>query len=237
MLLKSQISNIEINTEQWHQERLFRFTSSENYNLMGEKPFTQGAMTYIYRKVGEENSGVAEKDNIETEATSHGNVYEPECLRKYKAQEGIEFMVTQKMIIGTNPRFSSTPDAIHVLSATGDGLGFNVEPIEIKCPLTYAAYIELFLCDTAMDVRKVDKVGKKYFYQVLDQIDNCGALSGKLIVYHPSFRTGQMKIIPFRIMEKVGNDYPLKNELNMLRNRKLMAIEKFDEIKAKLTSI
>jgi len=230
MLLKSKISQITINTEEWLQERLSRFTSSENHFLMGEKPFTQGALSYIYRKVGESLSGVAERNSIENEATTHGNVFEPEALRKYQQKFGVQFLVTQKMIIGANEQFSSTPDAIQILSETSDGLGYRVKPIEVKCPLTYAAYVELFLCDTPLDVWRVEK---KYYVQVLDQIDNCGALEGELVVYHPSFRTGQMKVIPFRIMEKVGNEYPLKNDLDLLRKRKLMAIEKFNQIKDK----
>jgi hypothetical protein len=234
MLLKSRISPVEMHSEQWHSERCSRFTSSDNYNLMGEKPFTQGAISYIYRKVGEALTGVPARDTIETSATVHGNVYEPEALRKYKAKMGIEFLVTQKLIYGESERFSSTPDAIEILSERSDCEGYNVKPIEVKCPPTYDAYIGLCMCNTPFDLKREER---RYYWQLIDQVDTCGALTGTFLVYHPDFSQGSMKIIEFRIMEKVGNEYPLKKDLDLLRERKQMAVEKFNEIKGKMLAL
>lgn len=234
MLLKSRISPVEMHSEQWHSERSSRFTSSENYNLMGEKPFTQGAISYIYRKVGEELTGVPARDSVDTPATIHGNVFEPEALRKYKAKMGIEFLVTQKLIYGESERFSSTPDAIEILSERSDCEGYNVKPIEVKCPPTYDAYIGLCMCNTPADLKKHEK---SYYWQLIDQVDTCGALGGTFICYHPDFQIGQMKIIEFRIMEQIGNVFPLKNDLDFLRERKKLAVIKYNEIKDKMMNL
>ena len=234
MLLKSRISPVEMHSEQWHSERSSRFTSSENHNLMGEKFLTQGCISYIYRKVGEELTGVPARDSVETAATVHGNVYEPEALRKYKAKMGIEFLVTQKLIYGESERFSSTPDAIEILSERTDCEGYNVRPIEVKCPPTYDAYIGLCMCNTPFDLKKEEK---KYFYQMLDQIDTCGALAGTFVVYHPDFTVGNMKIIEFRIMDNINGFYPLKKELDFLRERKQMAVQKYNEVKLRMQNL
>lgn len=223
-----------MHTEEWFQARLSRFTSSDNHYLMGEKPFTQGAMSYIYRKVGEELTGVPARDSIESAATAHGNIYEPAAIRRYAEKRGIKFLVTQKLIYGENDKCSSTPDAIEILSERTDCDGYNVKPVEVKCPMTYDAYIGLCMCNTPFDLKREER---KYFYQLLDQIDNCGALAGAFVAYHPDFSVGEMKIIEFRIMEKVGTDFPLKRELDLLRERKRMAVEKYIEVKAKMSTL
>lgn len=238
MLLISQISNIELHSPEWLQYRLGRFTSSEIYNLMGDDELTKGAISYIYRKVGEELSGVAASESFETTAMAHGNVYEVDAIRRYAEREGIKFLITQKMIKGLEDRYSSTPDAIKIISNVPNEEAYNVNPIEVKCPMTYEAYIALALCETAQDVKKVEK---KYYWQLLDQMYNCGALTGTLVIYHPNFKVGQLKVIDFRVMECVpsfgATKYPMKSDLDMLKKRKLAAISKFNEIKDKISCL
>src|SRR5882762_11739719 len=131
MLLKSQISNIAIGSEEWHKARRARLTSSEIHCLMGEKPFTQGAMSYLYTKVGEEISGVSDRSEIETEGTAHGLVYEPEAVRKYGERKGYKFLVTQKLIIDPLQPYSCTPDFLIVTSESTDNTAYNVIPGEV----------------------------------------------------------------------------------------------------------
>src|SRR5258707_6629249 len=148
MLLKSHITNIEIHSDAWFAGRLAKFTASEIHHLMGEKPFTQGALSYIYRKVGEELSGLPCRDEVDTNATRHGNLYEPEAIQKFGEREGLQFVVTQKLIHNPETRFSCTPDALIINKENIDELSYNVSTLEVKCPSSYDAYISLCLCET-----------------------------------------------------------------------------------------
>jgi hypothetical protein len=233
MLDPKKILNIDMDSDEWLLFRLGRFTSSEIHNLMGEKQFTKGAISYIYRKVGESITGMPQRDIVENEATLHGKVYEQTALNKYSQKYNIKYLSTQRLIVGKTDMFSCTPDALEILSINENGL-YSVCVIEIKCPLTYEHYIRLALCDSSFDVKKEYP---NYYYQVLDQMDNCGALTGKLIAFHPSFSLGNMKVIEFRIMEKLGDKYPLKDELDLLRKRKDEAVIKFNAVKEKILNL
>lgn len=226
MLLKNNISNIRIHSDEWYAGRLAKFTASEIHSIMGEKFETTGAINYIYRKVGEEMTGVACKDEVDTSATRHGLLYEPEAIKKFGDLKGLEFVVTQCLITQPESRFGCTPDLIIPVSYSKAKKSYDVITGEVKCPVSYDAYIGLFLCNTPQDVKKEEK---KYYWQVLDQMDNCDCLRGYLIVYHPLFKAGQMKIIEFRKVELV-------NDFKLLKERKQMALAKFNEIRAKLLS-
>lgn len=232
MLLKSRISNIEPYTEYWHQEKLGKLSSSEIHYVIGDG---KGMLSYLYRKVGEELTGVPAKNEIQTEATINGHVFEPVALREYMKDNNVGYFVESKLIQGDNERFCSTPDGLIIKAQRTDVDGWDVWPVEVKCPLTYEAFISLYLCETPFDILKLKK---EYFYQLLDQIDNCGSLQGVFIVYHPDFeikgKRGLYKAINFRIMQDVGGTYPLKYELDILRARKKRALQKFDEIKTRI---
>ena len=76
---------------------------------------------------------------------------------------------------------------------------------------------------------------------MLDQLDNCESLAGWFIVYHPDFKAGNMRVIKVEAMQSVetkfGKTFPVYNDLKLLKERKKMASEKFDEIRAKLISV
>ena len=221
MLLKSNISKIEVHSEEWHSGRLAKFTASEMHNLMGEKFFTTGAKSYIYRKVGEEMTGIPCRDEVDTPATRHGLIHENEAIRKYGQSVGLEFVIVQKLIFSPDGRCGCTPDFLIVHNESEDKLSYNVSTGEVKCPPTFDAYISLFMCDSPEDVLAYSKA---YFWQVIDQMDNCDALRGYLVVYHPDFRAGNMKVIEFRKINLV-------KYFVLLKERKAMAIQKFEEVR------
>lgn len=225
MLKVEHISNVRIHTDEWRSARLGKFTSSMIYTLMGEKPFTQGAMTYIMERVGEEISGVPAKYEISTDATNWGLLHEADNLKKFGLFRGIDFMVTQVLIAAPNSRNGSTPDGIVPLKKYTDG--WEVETVEAKCFPSYGHYIECALCNTAQEIKKVDKA---IFWQVIDQLDNCDAMKGWLSLYHPDFKVGGFKAIPFRKIELI-------EEFKLLKERKHLANEKFDEIRNKLINM
>lgn len=208
--------------EEWRKQRLAKFTSSMIYTLMGEKPFTQGALSYIYERVGEELSGVPAKYEIDTIATRWGLIHEAEATRKFGEYLGVDFLITQCLIV--NGRFGSTPDAIWAKKKY-DGC-WDVETGEIKCYPSYSHFIECALCNTAEELYKVDK---KLFFQVIDQMDNCDALKGYAVLFHPEFKVGGFKVIPFRKIELIPY-------FKLLKERKATAIIKFEEVRDMLQS-
>lgn len=224
MLLKSHITDIEVHSEEWHKMRLAKFTSSEWHNLMGTKWPTEVALSYVYKKCGEELTGISARDEVSTPATNHGLLYEGEAIRKYAESKGLKFVVVQKLITEPGSRFGSTPDFLIVHNESQDQLSYNVSTGEVKCPLSFNAYIELFLCNTPEDVKAVSKM---YYWQVISQMDMCGALVGFLIVYHPDFKSGGMKVIEFKKINLVP-------EFKLVAERKVLAIQKFEEIRSKL---
>lgn len=219
MLKTSHISNIQIYTEEWDKIRLGRFTSSRIFTLMGDKGLTDGAMTYIYHKVGETITGksTAEDEIIEDENTSWGRDYEPAAIRKFGLSKGIEYLVTEKVIFDPDTIFSSTPDAIwihgqSVLKANE----YNVSTLEVKCPRKYHKFIPLYNCKTPSDLKYFNRT---YYWQVIDQMYNCDSSVGYFCCFHPLFPEGKnMNIIEFRKIE-------LWDDFKKLKDRKEQAAE------------
>ncbi len=225
MLHKNHISNIEIYSDAWHQFRIGKFTSSRMSVLIGDNEFSQGAMTYIYQKVGEELTGqtTAEMDDqIEDENTIWGLQYEPECLRRFQEIKKIEFLATQKLISNPDKRFSSTPDAIWVHNICLNQEEYNVSTAEVKCPRKYHKFIPLYNCKTPAQLKAFNK---NYYWQVLDQMDNCGSALGYFICFHPLFPEGKnIRVTEFRKID-------LWDDFKLLAQRKKTAVAKFEELR------
>lgn len=234
MLSKSKISNVKIHSDEWHQCRLAKFTSSEIHFLIGG-----GAMNYIRRKVGEELTGKTSKGEIDTESTRWGSFYEAEAITKFGQSKGLDFLVVQQLICDPdNGRFGGTPDGIIVIRESPDKTEYEVETVEVKCPPTFDNYLLLWECETAQDLKLAKK---EYYWQVLDQMDNCGCLIAYFVVYHPDFKAGNMKILRIEAMqpaeEKGKKIYPIYEDLKLLRSKKKWAEEQFDILRGKLMAM
>ncbi len=223
MLKTSHISNVEIYSDEWNRVRLGRFTSSKISVLMYEKNVTDGALSYIHQKVGEQITGIGVDvdEQVEDENTQWGKEYEPAAIRRFGEIKEIEFLVTQKVIFDPDTRFSSTPDAVwihgpSVLKADE----YNVSTLEVKCPRKYPRFLELYMCKTPADLRKVSS---KYYWQVMDQMYNCDSAVGYFACFHPLFPAGKnMKIIQFNKVEM----WP---EFKKMKDRKEEAVRLFDQ--------
>lgn len=223
MLHINHISKIEIYTPEWFKMRLGRFTSSMMNRLMTEEPFGQGAITYIHQKVGEVLTGqtTAEDEIIEDENTAWGNTYENEAINEFGVKMGLKYLAIQKLILNPDRNFSSTPDAIWIKGVCKNKEEYNVRTVEVKCPRKYHKFIPYYMCETPHEIKKLSKV---YFWQVIDQMDNCGSAIGYFVVYHPLFPKGvNLRIIEFDKMK-------LWEEFKLLQVRKKLAIEKFNQI-------
>lgn len=228
MLKRSHISNIQIYTQEWDIARCGRGTSSKMSNIMGEKFKTSECVSYVYQKAGELVTGkstTVEDDVIEDENTAWGREHEPAAIRKFGQVMGIEFLVTQKLIMNPDGHFSSTPDAIWVHGQSvlkSDEI--NVSTLEVKCPRKYPRFIPLWECKTPEQLKKFSK---NYYWQVLDQMDNCDSAVGYFACYHPLFPPEtNMNIIEFKKID-------LWADFKQLKDRKQLFVNFLEEIQAK----
>lgn len=227
MLKVAHISNIEIFSPEWDLARLGRGTSSNIVNIMGDKFTTTDCVSYVYQKAGElitMKSTAVEDDVIEDENTAWGRENEPAAIRRFAQIKGIEFLVVQKLIMNPDVHFSSTPDAIwiHGISVLKAN-EYNVSTLEVKCPRKYPRYIPLWKCKTPEDLKKFSK---KYYWQVIDQMDNCDSYLGYFACYHPLFPVEtNMRIIEFRKPD-------LWEDFRKLKERKAMFVNFLEEIRS-----
>ncbi len=230
MLHKSWITDIEIYSDAWKKFRLGKFTSSKIVELMAEKEMSAGALSYIDQKIGEYVTGqniAQEDDEVEDENTVWGLQYEPEALKGFAQIMGIRFLVTQKVIHKPGTKCSTTPDGLHIISsAVTQEDSYNVATVEAKCPRKYPRFMELYRCKTPLDLYKVSK---RYFFQVIDQMDNCGAPIGYFTAFHPLYPAGRnQRIIEFKKID-------LWDHFKKLQQRKELAGRRFDELLTEFT--
>jgi YqaJ-like viral recombinase domain len=223
----------------WKQERLAKFTSSEIHFLTYPTGLTEGSLSYIRRKVGEELTGNPAREDIDTDATRHGLQHEEAAVRKFGVKMGIEFVIVQQLIADPDTRFGGTPDALILLRVSPDGLEYEVETVEVKCPPSFDGYISLFECETPEALKKAKR---EYYWQVMDQMLLCGAKRGHFVIYHPDFKAGNHKSIIFNpldpVFDKDGKKtFPIHEDLKTLRLRKAEALIKFDQIRSKLMAV
>lgn len=239
MLNKAYISKIKPMSDEWMVARRGKLTSSENHFLVSDKFMTTGCLSYLYRKVGELLTNVTASSDLNTEATIHGLMYEAEAIQKFARVYGFKYIICQQLIALPGTKFGSTPDGIIVLNESLDEQMYNVRTIEVKCPMTYANFIALSLCKTPQDLKYLNK---EYYWQVLDQMDNCDCMHGYFVAYHPDFKAGNFHVIEFRKMQPEGIEggklikFPITKDLSFLKERKKMASEYMDELYLELSS-
>lgn len=221
MLKRSHISNIQIYTQEWDDIRKGRFTSSKIAELMGDAAITKTAgMGYIYQKAGEKitNKSMADEDEvIEDENTSWGRDNEAAAIKKFGFLKGIQYLVTQKIILDVNSNESSTPDAIwiHGQSVLKDD-EYNVSTLEVKCPRKFNRFIPLWECETTEQLRSFSK---KYYWQVLHQMRICDSAIGYFACFHPLFPDAtNMRIIQFNKID-LWDDFKKMNDRITQANR------------------
>jgi hypothetical protein len=239
MLKKAYISTVKAGSEYWRVARLAKFTCSEIHYLTYPSGLTEGSISYIRRKVGEELTGKPCREEFITPATAHGHMHEAAAVRKFGKAQGLQFIIVQQLIVIPGTRFGGTPDGLIVLRESPDGLEYEVETVEVKCPPSFDAYIGLFECETPAALKKENR---EYYWQVLDQMLICGAKRGHFVLYHPDFKAGNHKSMCFDplvpVLDSSGKKtWPIRADLLLLQQRKQQGLDKFDDIRAKLMAV
>lgn len=242
MLKKANISPIKMfrsdfgYNELWKKERLGKFTSSRFGCLCAPEGIGKGGTSYIYDKIGEDLSGKESDPHVDTDATRWGAKYEEEAIWKFKQHKEIEnYICTQTLITAPGSRFGSTPDFLIPIRESTDGKEIEVKTGEVKCPPSFKHFIELSFCETPQHVKKIDS---GYYWQTISQMVECDAQEGYFIAYHPLFRAGNLTVIEFKALQyvKEGKEFffPIKKDLDLLKERKRITEEKFLEYRDKM---
>lgn len=234
MLPKTRISKIKVHSDEWFESRGGKITSSEISCITGDTFLTTGCKTYLYRKAGEILTGKSIRNELDMDQLRWGDVYEAEAVWKVAKRLNYEYVICQQLITEEKGTCGSTPDGLFINRESSNELHYDVTTLEVKCPYTYAAYVGLALCKTPKDVKARNS---QYYWQVLDQMLNCDCLLGYFAAYHPDFKQGNMNLIPFRKMEKVGTEYPIAKDMKFLEERKIMAVKEIAMIIQELSGL
>lgn len=207
MLSLNKISHVAVHQEDWRKERRGKITASQFSRLVGENShngkFTKGAITYFEELAYEIITGEDYKEEIFTKDIDYGNAMEIESVQYFLAETGL-FVInaqdrwdTHKLIIHDEV-FGATPDALITLSQdenkifSEDGNSINVRTLELKN--NRKKFPKFYKCKTPEDLLKAEPA---YYYQVVAQMEFCGAAVGYWATYHPAF-PNKMRIIEFK---------------------------------------
>lgn len=181
---------------QWELDRLGKFTASEIWKLMekgkGGEYFGKGAQTYIRQKAAEiltleqVNGG---RFNIS--AMEWGNSHEHEAVVAFEKLHGnaVEYYG------GANPKFFEyTPFS----GGSPDGITYENEIVEIKCPFNSAEHIQHLLLN---DEQELKSYAPEYYWQITANMIFTGLEKAVFISYDPRFADDhlQLKTIFFDI--------------------------------------
>lgn len=126
----------------WFEARAGKFTASKFSCLIGAS-ITAGAHTYILEKIVEDTYGI--KEGPSTEAMQWGVEHEAEAIEYYGLLTGREVELVG-FVEGGNG-FGGSPDAL----VDADGIN------ETKCPFNPINHLRYGLCETAKDLKKLNK--------------------------------------------------------------------------------
>lgn len=238
MLDITKISHTNTHSAIWHKEKLGKISASTASDLIGEKShlgiFPSGAITYIEGKAGEICTGLPAQPEFFNSDTDWGNAHEPESLDYFSEVMGRKLIrneedgTTHRLII-ENQYMGCTPDALMPVNPNAlfdsTGTKLNIETVEGKCPPKHHRFIKLFKCNKPAELKLVEK---KYYWQVICQMQFCGALNGYFFVYHPHFAgKKQLKIIPFRKIELIADFSKLKQTLDYAEKELIRTVNLF----------
>ena len=133
---------MEQRSAQWFEARRGKFTASKFSCLIG-KGITATAHTYILEKIVEDTYGI--KEGPSTEAMQWGVEHEAEAIEYYTLLTGHDVELVGFVEGGTG--FGGSPDAL----VNTDGIN------ETKCPFNPINHLRYGLCETAKDLKKLNK--------------------------------------------------------------------------------
>lgn len=209
--------NEQQRTEQWHDNRLGKFSASQFYRLMTEPKLkadkeagnlSQGAMTYLLECVAERITGKRAKEEFNSRFTEHGVMLEPIAKQIYNEVFGVK--ITDSDYIPRDEYSGGSPDGL-----VGDN-----GAVEIKCPYTITSHLEHILNDV--------KDKPEYFWQCIGYLLITGREWIDFVSYQPDY-PGKHQLVVKRLKSA-----DFEAELKALDNKIQKAIIQFNNLIEKL---
>ena len=174
------ISDTQQKTDEWHNQRMRKFTASPFGELMtngGNKAAVLGPprISYIYEKAAELLTG--QRTEIFGKALDWGNEYEPICKAYYSELRGVT--IEEMPFVEINDYSGASPDGM-----------IDGELIEIKCPYNTANHLK-----TAFE----GYIDPKYLWQMQGQMLATGATACRFISFDPRIKDERFKLIEIRV--------------------------------------
>jgi hypothetical protein len=212
MLHKSQISE---------GRNDFAKIESRHIHLFMRRNIGKEAIDHIYAKVSETITGTTDERHFGfNEAYDWQISNEPAAIEIYNKSISIGKIVSGVTVNNKyNKLFCTIPTGLHLkIVNQKDPDEYVAEPIVCKCPYDQNQYVRFRLLKSAAEVREHFP---KYYWRVLDQMDNTNSVTAQLVIYHPLFPDReQYHVIEF---EKAL----VWRDLHFLQSRKLQAADIF----------
>jgi len=203
------MEQIEQRSEEWHSQRLGKFTASEIYKLMGIKDIGETGKSYAIDKAIEELYGEVD-ENFVSYDMERGIELEPLAFYKFKELMSLEFIDVEKCGFFT---------LLNDSGASPDGLVGNKAVLEIKCPKA----------STFFKLVATNEIDKKYLYQMQMQMICTGRdkayFFNYIIIdgleYHHTIKIERDDIICNKIIERISQAIEIKEEyINKINQNK-----------------
>lgn len=203
------MESIQQRSEEWHEQRLGRFTASEIYKLMGARGLGETGKTYAIEKAIEELYG-KDEDNFVSYDMQRGIELEPLAFAKFHEIMSFKFIETNTcgfFVFGKSA------------GASPDGLVGEDAILEIKCPkpLTFFKLVA------------TNDIDDKYFYQMQKQMlatgRNKAYFFNYLIIdgveYHHTIEVERDDSVIKKMKERILEAEEIKEEfINKINNNK-----------------
>lgn len=203
------MSNIEQRSEEWHEQRLGRFTASEIYKLMGIKGLGETGKSYAIEKAIETLFGRDEDDFVSYDM-QRGIELEPLAFAKFHELMQLKFKDVKNCGFYVYGKSSG---------ASPDGLVGEDAILEIKCPKK----------ETFFKLVATNEIDNKYYLQMQKQMLATGRnktyffnyiiIDG--IEYHHTIEVLRDDTVISKIKERIEESELIKQEfINKINNNK-----------------
>ena len=203
------MSNIEQRSEEWHEQRLGRFTASEIYKLMGIKGLGETGKTYIFEKAIETLYG-RDEDSFVSYDMQRGIELEPLAFAKFHELMQLKFKDVKNCGFYVYGKSSG---------ASPDGLVGEDAILEIKCPKK----------ETFFKLVATNEIDNKYYLQMQKQMLATGRKKAYFfnyliidgIEYYHTIEIEIDEVIIDKMKERINESERLKQEyIKLINNNK-----------------
>jgi hypothetical protein len=203
-------------SEEWHDDRLGRFTASEFYKLMGGPrskedkeagKLSVAATTYIAIKVSEVLTGQRKSDTF-AYAKEYGKVSEPYAIQHFIEETGFTWEPVGFVLFGDHAGCSP------------DGKINGTDGLEIKCPAESENHLWHLLIKDQKDLKSICP---DYYWQIMTGLRFTGWEKWHFASFDPRMQNSK------NVMHRIPV-YPNKDEFDLIDEKLERAIQEKERL-------